>query len=372
MNSRENLNQLRSVVDNINEGFRHARMGLKGIEDGQPAVTTVALVVGGDELATNLMLELISGPNASATFRGTHGVELNGGRRGVESALSFFCGKVLTTFLSVEDVAVKQAWDAVVEALATRDSKKQKIEEPPPLPKSDVGRMGKIEFDIMKIDKEKQRLAATWDACEVLQLALESAREQVRNQALLLGKQAEKLKELEHLQGLQREFRLLVESNRKTRAQTGASNMEVKYLEAMERLNDSHRAEMEQREAELREFSEEDIRTLKAEHDTEISEMADAFWTERYEQLNASEKELLKYKRIVARLGKINSRPSEEQRGEPSAYYLKKVCAYIETICNRGVGTARTAQQRTRSTLGSRSLARWLFLIIRRLVWACY
>jgi hypothetical protein len=100
MNSRENLNQLCSVVDNINEGFRHARKGLKGIEDGPPAVTTVALVVGGDELATNLLLELISGRNASK-FRDTHGVELNGRRRGVESALTFFCGKVLTTFLSV-------------------------------------------------------------------------------------------------------------------------------------------------------------------------------------------------------------------------------------------------------------------------------
>jgi hypothetical protein len=97
----------------------------------------------------------------------------------------------------------------------------------------------------MKIHKAKKRLAATWDAFEELQLELESAREQVRKQALLLDEKAEELKELEHLKALQREFRSMVDSNRKTRSQTGAPNVEVKYLEAMQRLNDSHRAEME-------------------------------------------------------------------------------------------------------------------------------
>jgi hypothetical protein len=96
-------------------------------------------------------------------------------------------------------VAVKQAWDAVVEALATRYSKKQKIEEPPPPPNTAVGRMPPLEFATMKIHKVKKRLAATWDAFEELQLELESAREQVRKQALLLDEKAEELKELEHL-----------------------------------------------------------------------------------------------------------------------------------------------------------------------------
>jgi hypothetical protein len=53
--------------------------------------------------------------------------------------------------------------------------------------------------------------------------------------------------------------------------------------------------------------------------------------TEHYENLEASEKELAKYKRVAARVGKVYS-PSEDSV-ELSPYRFKKVCAYIESIC---------------------------------------
>jgi hypothetical protein len=228
-------------------------------------------------MARKLLLQLVDEESSANLMRRLFGVELNGRRHGISTKLTFY-GEKLDSSLDAESALVVRTWDVVVARLMGATKRSRITEEVPQRPGTQ--RMPQMEFIRISKDNAKERLVLLWDLTDEL---------------------------------IAKATRL--------------------HNEAIKQLTEDHAAVMEQREKELLLVHQQDIERLDWEHDEEFREMADTFLTEHYENLEASEKELAKYQRVAARVGKVYS-PSEDSV-EFSPYRYKKVCAYIESICSR-------------------------------------